>query len=265
MMKHTLFALVASLLFLLLLSCDKENLVEIAEAGFSLSLANPEAHTFPSFPIAEGEKIKLYYGRDPLLPSFQEGLLLGDTLLFNYPVVLRADNPGRLILTYVQEPQDPEPGTLMLSDSLYSDSRDSSTLQIAYVDKRYAVKLFFKHSHALADFEVWENEPVDPDKQVKVYAIVDDTAGNRQTYSGKGTQVILPAGSTLKGVLIVANDGQVTPLEFATTLTFESDKRYPIHLLPDSAGHYVMDAKDGIAGWGMTGEDPLFGQTEFVE
>ncbi|GEM_PF-4335836 len=238
MCKHITVIILSTLL---LTACDKDNLTEflnIAEAGFILPAneSEPGDDTFSSFPF--GENITLYYGMGER-QNFQEGVIAGDTILFNYPVLLSRDYPGRLQAKYVRKRITPPriySGPEILADTLYVDSDDPATIDIAYRENRYLIQLLFKHSNALVDLTLLENDRNITGKIRKVNITMVNGDGQQRECSGTGCRVIVPAGYTPTEALIILNDSVQVPVKKITDLVFERNKRYPVEIKfsPDS-------------------------------
>ncbi|MDR0429020.1 MAG: hypothetical protein LBH58_00890 [Tannerellaceae bacterium] len=236
----------------LTVSCGKETPLEVgdfAEARFTLSVEFPQTRTGIPLPDnMEQDRITVYYG-DIGQTSFQQGSLIGDTLVFNYPVLLKVGNPGRLRATYVCETYPPVvPGAETLTDSLYVDSEDPSTLQIAYAGDTYNIVLNFKHCNALADITFAGKNADDLAGRISKVFVLTSTGNTEKMFVDSLSKVILPAGCLLKYIIIFFNDGRELKVKNETTILFERNKRYPIRISLDT-NELSINPEEGIDNW----------------
>lgn len=234
MKKNNILIAFVTFIAVLTNSCSKDSPLEsgdFAEASFSLSVEFPQ--TKIGIPISgiEQDRITIYYG-DINQTSFQQGHIIGDSLTFNYPVLLKVGNPGRIRATYVDETHvSTIPGTETLADTLYVDSEDPSTLSIAYADDKYNITLNFKHRNALADFAIPDDKEINPTQQIeRIFIQTTLSDGTEKTFVDTSSKVILPAGSTLNYCIIFLKNGKEIKAKNNTDIVFEQNKRYPIQI-----------------------------------
>ncbi|MDR3140740.1 MAG: hypothetical protein LBU37_03310 [Tannerellaceae bacterium] len=249
--REQLSALVICL-FILITSCGKDSSLEsgdFAEAGFTLSIELPKTRTGIPVSGIEQDKITVYYG-DIHQTSFQQGSIIGDSLVFNYPVLLKVGNPGRLRATYVHEIYPAAiPGAETLSDSLFVDSDDPSTIHISYSGDEYHIMLHFKHCNALADFTLLEGETKDVTPLTeRIFVLACENGGMEKMYVETNSKVILPAGSILKYVTLFLKGGKEVQIKNNTPVVFERNKRYSIRVSLDTK-KMVIEPEEGIENW----------------
>jgi hypothetical protein len=222
---------------------------DFAEANFTLSIELPKTRT--GIPVAgvEQDKITIYYG-DIHQTSFQQGSIIGDSLVFNYPVLLKVGNPGRVRATYVHEIYPAViPGAETLPDSLFVDSEDPSTIHISYSEDAYHITLHFKHCNALADFTLIEDETKDVTPLTeKVFVLACENNGTEKMYVETNSKVILPAGSQLKYATLFLKGGKEVRIKNNTPVVFERNKRYSIRVSLDTK-QMVIEPEEGIEDW----------------
>jgi hypothetical protein len=246
-------AVVVVIFVVLTASCGKDSPLEsgdFAEANFLLSVEFPKTRTGIPVSAIEQEKITIYYG-DIHQTSFQQGSITGDSLVFNYPVLLKVGNPGRLRATYVYEtwPTAVLPGVETLSDSLFADSDVPSTLHISYSEDVYTITLNFKHCNALADFTLWEGEAKEVTPLLdKIFVLASNDDGTEKMYMDTNSKVILPAGCVLKYVTLFLTDGKEVRIKNNTPVVFERNKRYSIRISTDSK-QLSIEPEEGIENW----------------
>jgi hypothetical protein len=225
---------------------------DFAEASFTLSIELPKTRTDIPVSGIEQDKITVYYG-DIHQTSFQQGSLIGDSLVFNYPVLLQVGNPGRLRAIYVHETNPTViPGTETLVDSLFVDSEDPSTIQIAYSDDQYHITLHFKHCNALADFTLLEGETKDVTPLTeKIFVLAYENNGVENVekmYVETNSKVILPAGSILKYATLFLKDGKEVRIKNDTPVVFERNRRYSIRVSLDTK-KMLIEPEEGSENW----------------
>jgi hypothetical protein len=234
-------------------SCGKDSSLEsgdFAEANFSLSVEFPKTRTSISVSAIEQDKITIYYG-DIHQTSFQQGSIMGDSLVFNYPVLLKVGNPGKLRATYVHETYPTAvPGAETLSDSLFVDSEDPSTIQISYSEDVYNITLNFKHCNALVDFTLWEGETKEVTSSLdKLFVLAyNDADDTEKIYVDTNSKVIVPAGCVLKYVTLFLTDGKEVQVKNNSPIVFERNKRYSIRISTDSK-QLSIEPEEGIENW----------------
>ncbi|MDR1200036.1 MAG: hypothetical protein LBL58_00195 [Tannerellaceae bacterium] len=237
---------------ILITSCGKDSPLEsgdLAEANFLLSIELPKTRTGIPVSDIEQDKVIIYYG-DIHQTSFQQGSIVGDSLIFNYPILLKVGNPGRLRATYVHESYPTViPGAETLSDSLFVDSEDPSTIQISYSEDEYTITLNFKHCHALADFILPEGETKEVTSLIdKIFVLVCENNGTEKMYVETSSKVIVPAGCLLKYVTLFLTDGKEFQIKNDTPILFERNRRYSIRLSPDLK-RMTIEPEEGSENW----------------
>jgi hypothetical protein len=252
--KIELLMVVAAVFVVLTVSCGKDSPLEsgdFAEANFLLSVEFPKTRTGIPVSAIEQEKITIYYG-DIHQTSFQQGSIMGDSLVFNYPVLLKVGNPGRLRATYVHETYLAAtvlPGVETLSDSLFVDSDAPSTLHISYNEDVYTIMLNFKHCNALADFTLWESKAKEVTPLIdKLFVLTSNDDGTEKMYMDTNSKVILPAGCVLKYVTLFLTDGKEVQIKNNTPVVFERNKRYSIRISMDSK-QLSIEPEEGFENW----------------
>ncbi|MDR2388277.1 MAG: hypothetical protein LBD89_00620 [Tannerellaceae bacterium] len=221
------------LLLLVFVSCGKDEDYYV-EAGFTLSVTDPETTvlppmfetkmTLPASP-AEGAVFRLYYG-DPVNPSFRDGVVRGNALIFDLPVFLSTQNPGRLVAKHLSGFFSSN----FIEDSLYADSDDPSTVQLTYANNRYQVELRFKHTNAFAVVTAEADGKTVSEEIERLGLRLQIGNEEQEVVASQGErEMILLANSTLKGVHITFKTGRSVYLESLSDVFFESNKRYAIH------------------------------------
>ncbi|MDH6305003.1 hypothetical protein M2459_001740 [Parabacteroides sp. PF5-5] len=249
-MKQIFLVIVGFLL--LTVSCNDDDLLghgDFAEACFSLSVELPQLKTGDSIYSFNSERITVYYG-DVLQTSFQQAKLQGDSLMFNYPVLLKVGDPGRLRGIYVDETFFPRiEDAETLADTLYVDSDDPSTINIDYVEDKYKVKLLFKHCNALVDLKVFAKGNKEVTDQIdRITVLVDKEEGNGLKYADKGSKIILPDACILKKIALHLKNGKDVIVENTANFLLKRNKRYPMQISL-SPLQLLVETEDGIEDW----------------
>lgn len=242
----------ASVLFILTVSCGKDSPLEsgdFAEATLSLSVEFPQTKTGIPVSAIEHDRITVYYG-DVTQTSFQQGRIIGDSLIFNYPILLKVGNPGRLRATYVNDAYSPiVPGAKTLVDSLYVDSEDPSTINISYDEDKYSITLNFKHCNALADFTLLNEKAENITRQIeKIFVLTSQNDSTEQIYAEASPKVIVPGGCLLKHIIIFLQGGKEIKVKNNSNIVFERNKRYPIHISLNPK-ELNINPEEGIDDW----------------
>lgn len=245
--------LIATTIFIAILtiSCGKDSPLEsgdFAEASFSLSIKLPQTRAGIPVTNIEQDRITIYYG-DIGQTSFQQGTIIDDSLIFNYPVLLKVGNPGKLRAIYANEIYPTIiPGAETLSDSLFVDSEDPSTLQISYNDDKYNITLNFKHCNALADFILLDDNEKEITQLIDKIFVLTSVNECEKMYVETNPKVIIPAGCSLKYVTIFLKDGKEIQFKNNTNIIFERNKRYSIQISLGSK-KLIIDPEEGTDNW----------------